>query len=303
MIGEISRCTEFKSFEAVLRKYSNNKIFYIEYPGNSGDILIELGVKKILAESNCNLIASLNEADLMLYPGGNPSMWAEDISKLIEVLEKTTLPIIFGPCTSFKSKMWESFLHKYSNRILHLSVRDIQSFKHLEEFKNINGLNILTSTNIDPAFHLTRDDLMCFIDDGAPSELNHILISLRADHEFKPMPVIFKNLIKWNSIIKRVVKKIHWNYCLFVRTILTRKIKRKLDVNASVEIVDAASLHFRDFVRCINRAKVVHTNRLHVMILALIMEKEIHIYETSYGKLESILHSYKLTHKVRAGNV
>ena len=114
---------------------------------------------------------------------------------------------------------------------------------------------------------------------------------------------IFKNLIKWGSITRRVVKKIHWNYCLFARNVLTRKIKRKLDVDANVEILDAASLPFSDFVRCINRAKVVHTNRLHVMILAMIMEKDVYIYATSYGKLESVLRSYGLTHKVRIGNV
>ena len=60
------------------------------------------------------------------------------------------------------------------------------------------------------------------------------------------------------------------------------------------KIIDASALDFESFVETIRCASEVHTDRLHCMLLAVMLGKPTYAYPTSYGKLETIYkHSLK----------
>ena len=62
---------------------------------------------------------------------------------------------------------------------------------------------------------------------------------------------------------------------------------------------DVSQMSFQSFVEYIGRAAQVHTDRLHCMIMAVLLGKEVFAYPTAYPKLESVYeHSIKPWAKV-----
>ena len=51
---------------------------------------------------------------------------------------------------------------------------------------------------------------------------------------------------------------------------------------------DAPALSFESFVEFVQRASQVHTDRLHCMILSVLLGKDVYAYPTAYGKLEAV---------------
>jgi exopolysaccharide biosynthesis predicted pyruvyltransferase EpsI len=57
---------------------------------------------------------------------------------------------------------------------------------------------------------------------------------------------------------------------------------------------DAPMMSFESFVESVRRASEVHTDRLHCMIMALLLGKQTFAYATAYSKLEGVYeHSIK----------
>src|SRR4051812_2365930 len=55
-----------------------NKVFHINaYPGNAGDSLIRLGTQQMLADLQIRTTADPAIADVILVPGGNPTLWPD----------------------------------------------------------------------------------------------------------------------------------------------------------------------------------------------------------------------------------
>jgi exopolysaccharide biosynthesis predicted pyruvyltransferase EpsI len=58
---------------------------------------------------------------------------------------------------------------------------------------------------------------------------------------------------------------------------------------------DVALRSFDSFVEKVSQASVVHTDRLHTMILGVLLGKEVIAYPTAYSKLEQVYdHSISL---------
>jgi exopolysaccharide biosynthesis predicted pyruvyltransferase EpsI len=55
-----------------------------------------------------------------------------------------------------------------------------------------------------------------------------------------------------------------------------------------VREIDVSAYNPGIFIEAVRRAAVVHTDRLHTMLLAAMLDKEIVAYPTAYGKLEGV---------------
>ena len=76
-------------------------------------------------------------------------------------------------------------------------------------------------------------------------------------------------------------------------------VRKTVGLNQPVLECDAPLMSFERFVECVRSASQVHTDRLHCMILAVLLEKEVFAYPTAYAKLEAVYeHSIKPWAKV-----
>ncbi len=82
-----------------------------------------------------------------------------------------------------------------------------------------------------------------------------------------------------------------------MQRILLSKRNRELKVNKANQmtqsnlpkiIKDASLTNFDIFLDLILRAKEIHTDRLHIMICAALLNKKIFAYSTQYKKLEAV---------------
>jgi exopolysaccharide biosynthesis predicted pyruvyltransferase EpsI len=78
-----------------------------------------------------------------------------------------------------------------------------------------------------------------------------------------------------------------------------KRVRRIAESNLPLIEQDAPLLSFESFVECVQRAGQVHTDRLHCMILSVLLGKDVFAYPTAYGKLEAVYeHSIKSWAKV-----
>jgi exopolysaccharide biosynthesis predicted pyruvyltransferase EpsI len=62
----------------------------------------------------------------------------------------------------------------------------------------------------------------------------------------------------------------------------------KREAAVAVVVDDVSGQRFEIFVETVRAARVVHTDRLHVMLLAALLGKRVFAYPTSHAKLEGV---------------
>jgi exopolysaccharide biosynthesis predicted pyruvyltransferase EpsI len=143
----------------------------------------------------------------------------------------------------------------------------------------------------DPAFHLKDSDWI--VQHREANTAEYVLASFRDDHEAAQA-----NSALWLGLEGKLPR--------FVRRRLKKRRERLADQHRMSDIRklsggstpilwrDASSMDFQSFVECVRSASVVHTDRLHCMILAVLLGKKVFAYPTSYRKLEAVYeHSIK----------
>ena len=112
-----------KYLSNALNKY---KIHVSSYHGNAGDELIIKATFKIIKNLDNNFInANCNEADIILIPGGNFSMWQIFYNKIYDYITNYNAKLIIGPSTFHGNFTdWRNLLINNTSRFEALFPRD-----------------------------------------------------------------------------------------------------------------------------------------------------------------------------------
>jgi exopolysaccharide biosynthesis predicted pyruvyltransferase EpsI len=282
------------AFESFLADHKDDKIFTITPGGNHGDTLIHMGMVKKLEELGCefqclnleeaykrrvvlgakylaniaawrlgvdrgfDLIDVPGDADLILFDGGGymNDIWY-GLVLLKQVLKRHRLPIAVGP----QSYWFEAtdFMSLFADdRPVTLFCREPYSRDLLSVKPRPPQIEVLMSK--DTALYLDQRYLDSL---AVPSEGTYDLVCFRRDKE----------------------------------TIIPREAKREIIEQTQNPMVDDISKKglLRDFVSTVANARRIHTDRLHVAILAHILGKEATLYDNRYHKNRGV-YEYSMRH-------
>lgn len=262
------------------------------YPGNGGDELIQKGTLQLLSDLDIDVTPDPNKAKIILYPGGCPTMHSQVMVSIEETLKDfSEAELVIGPATfQFGYTGWVKICNRFAHRIKALFARDPNSFANLQRAPLRNNIKIGLSH--DPALYLHNTEWLEELKRNDKEE--YVLLAFRRDHEMKAdIPERWIKIFQLYLPPKTSKKLTHWfrKRARLRKSQIARKISNPRLVFNEVNIVD---MDFDSYVNVIRHSKKVHTDRLHVMLLAAMLGKPVFAYETSYQKLESVYeHSMK----------
>lgn len=277
----------FDGSDAYFRFLTGQKgrCFYVyPYVGNSGDSLIRMGTLRLLADLGIRATLDPTKADVLLWPGGNPTMWGANVQGWRDVLEKyTQAQFVVGPATiQYSTYDWRSVILHSADHVKAIFARDPASYRHLAS-ASLPG-SITTGLAHDPALYLRGSDWLQRHQAAATQD--YILIVFRADHEGRAgLPCPGRLLRGWLPSLGRCLeRRLYYRS----RRMKVQNALKRMTPGYPVRIADIAAFDFDSFVDAVLRAKEVHTDRLHTMLLAALLSKRVFAYPTSYGKLEAV---------------
>ena len=275
----------FDSYVEFLRVRRGRTIYLKPYWGNSGDELIWMGSDILLRDLGLNRVLNPKAADIILIPGGNATMWDSPLSEWQDCWERwPNAEFVVGP-SGFHgfSLPWREMLQTSTAKIAGMFARDLTGYE------NLCQLDLPPTVTVglahDPAFHLKESEWVTELREANLSE--YILAAFRGDCESAiPAPAAGRLFDIWpmRSIFFRYKHRCQMRY---VQERL-KAVRQMAGSDLPLVEQDASLMSFQKYVECINRADQVHTDRLHCMILASLLGKEIYAYSTAYGKLEGV---------------
>jgi exopolysaccharide biosynthesis predicted pyruvyltransferase EpsI len=268
------------------------KTFYMKaWAGNTGDALIWWGTENLLRDLGIRTTRDPMGADVILVPGGNQTMWQDNVDTWRLMWE--TCPdkeFVVGPMTAqFGLTTWVEDIHRASVRIGGLFARDADSYRNLRDCHF--GKDIVLGLSHDPALYLRHSE---FIEaEKKAARQDFVLAAFRADHEG------CRTTSEYNKSLSRFVPD-----AVLARVDSRRKgrsqaakIAKAAEVskaNGALRSCDIARHPVPYFFEILRGAKEVHTDRLHCMLAAAMLEKPVFAYPTTFGKLEGVYeHSLK----------
>ena len=268
-----------------LSSLSGAKVYMKPYLGNSGDSLIWMGNEALFSKLGIARTYSARDADVILWPGGNPTMWRINIEGWQECWRKwPEKRFVVAPATFHaNSYNWQQLLRDSAPNLMAAFARDPQSFQNLTAASLKPNVKIGLAD--DPAFHLRDSEWIAKHREGAAEE--YVLASFREDHESSYRPPRERRFTSRWPISAIVARRAKLDYISFQARRLG-KVRELSDKNAPIVHRDAPMMSFEAFVECVRDASAVHTDRLHCMILAVMLGKKVFCYPTSYGKLEAV---------------
>jgi exopolysaccharide biosynthesis predicted pyruvyltransferase EpsI len=283
-------------FAEFLRARRGRKVYLKPYYGNSGDELIWMGDEILLNELGLIRVLNPCRADIILWPGGNPTMWNGNLAGWQDCWRRwPNTEFVVGPATFLGNNLpWKDLLKTTTANLAGLFARDPESYQ------NLCNLNLPSKIQIglahDPAFYLKDSQWIEEVRETCTSE--YILASFRGDHESaQNLPKANRLLRIWpfSSLFHRYRHRCHAAY----RRERLEMVGKMANSTLPLLEQDAPMLSFQSFIECVSRAGQVHTDRLHCMIISLLLGKEVFAYPTAYGKLEGVYeHSIKSWAKV-----
>jgi exopolysaccharide biosynthesis predicted pyruvyltransferase EpsI len=266
-----------------------DRVFYrMPYPGNAGDSLIQYATDRILHDLRVRTTVDPQHADVILVPGGNPTMWPGIGSERWQLLwtRHADAEFVVGPA-GFRNGYtdWQRILNEAGTQVSGLFARDPDSFRTLSNA----GVRpeVVVALSHDPALYL-RDTEWLAAHRRATTE-EYDLVALRDDHETNlshpEFLLLLRSLLPWrvyNWVVRRSAGAVRSRKLRLVRTL----------EHGSLPLLenDVSRQRFEVFVEVIRAARVVHTDRLHVMLLATMLGKKVFAYPTAHGKLEAVFH-------------
>jgi exopolysaccharide biosynthesis predicted pyruvyltransferase EpsI len=264
-----------------------DRVFYrMPYPGNAGDSLIQFATDQILHELKIQTTVDPRQADVILVPGGNPTMWPGIGAERWQLLwtRHAQAEFVVGPA-GFRSGYtdWQRALNQAGTRVSGLFARDPDSFRTLSNA----GLRaeIVVGLSHDPALYLRDSGWLAEHRRAASDEYD--LAAFRDDHEtnlgFPGGSLRLRSILPWRAY--------NWMVRRGAGAVRSRKFRlAKAQQRGGIPLLenDVSSQRFGVFVETIRAARIVHTDRLHVMLLAAILGKKVLAYPTANGKLEGV---------------
>lgn len=265
---------------------NRRRVFYMKpWNGNGGDVLIWLGTERILRDLGIPRTLDPRAADVILIPGGNQTMWQANVNIWKQVWSRyPDKDFVVGPTTvQFGVTTWLHDIRTSHARITGFFARDPQSEANLKSC----GLDreIMIGLSHDPALYLRDSDLVRAHRDAATNDF--VLAAFRHDMEGTKGPSQW--LGPWAALVPpRLLGRMD---CYWRTASQRRKVRRAAEYTRRPEplrVCDPSNHLFEYFVEIIRSAAEVHTDRLHCMLLAVMLGKPTFAYPTSYAKLEAI---------------
>lgn len=160
-------------------------------------------------------------------------------------------------------------------------------------YQNLCRLELPPSVKIglghDPAFHLRNSKWITELREACSSE--YVLACFRGDRESAmPLPRANRLFRTWpfSSLFYRYKRHCQKRNFLEYYHGRLNVFRQRAGSNLPLLEQDVSCLNFQLFVESVSRAGQVHTDRLHCMIMALLLGKEVFAYPTSYAKLEGV---------------
>lgn len=272
-------------FVELLKSKKGLRVYLKPYAGNSGDELIWMGNEVLVQRLGLNRVVNPNKAQVIVWPGGNPTMWENNLNGWKECWTRwPKAEFIVAPATFQDSPFnWRQMLNEASAPIAGIFARDAQSLKNLQKPGLTSTIPI--GWGHDPALQLRDTDWMAQHREAGSSD--YVLASFRGDHEAASEKRGLSHYIL-SLMPSPVQRKIRF---LRYKAVCKRRLETVKKLSGSSQPVlecDASTLDFQLFVECIRAASSVHTDRLHCMILAAMLDKPIFAYPTAYGKIEAV---------------
>lgn len=273
------------------------RIVYYDYPiyaNNIGDLLIHLGTEQFFQEKNLSIWKRFSMLDLpkqirgidddvviLCHGGGNfGDVWPHSQSMredLIARYPKNRL-VVLPQTVHFNSpaNAERSLRRLAGHKNLHIFARDMVSEKFLREAG-------LSASCMPDMFHAMEGVL-----EPSVSALHGVSLRLcRTDHEVGggvQSPLSDDTTTDWRAMIGKP--------CLTLS-----RIAQALLIGMRVTGIQSAANHrvwypVRDFalrrgIRYFSQYETIYTDRLHAMLLGLMLRRRVRAFDNSYGKLSS----------------
>lgn len=273
-------------------KQNRKKTFHLKaWGGNCGDTLIWLGTEQLLADLGMRTTLDPARADVILIPGGNQTMYQENIDVWKSVWAKWPhKDFSVGPMTvQLGSTDWVEAIRQAGARVVGLFARDPASYANLCECDF--GSDLVLGLSHDPALFLRDSEMIHQQKEAARDE--HVLAAFRADSEGYG---VGNKRLRWlvHSAPQAISRRVDSRLKARSQAHKIAKAAGLSAANGDMKVSDISRQTLPFFFEMLRSAKAVHTDRLHVMLAAAMLGKRTFAYSTTYGKLEAVYeHSVK----------
>jgi exopolysaccharide biosynthesis predicted pyruvyltransferase EpsI len=214
----------------------------------------------------------------------NLDMWKEVWAKWPQkdfIVGPTTIRLGFTP--------WDEEIRRSQPRLKAIFARDPDSYAILQRCELPPG--IVTGLSHDPALYLRGSEFLRLHRQAATGDF--VLAAFRDDHEAALNGYRWlAELTNWAPAYVARRMNTYWKRANYRKRIA--QVVRCTHVTKPLRICDIALCSFQFFLETVRCAAEVHTDRLHCMLLAAMLDKPTFAYPTAYGKLEAVYaHSVK----------
>jgi exopolysaccharide biosynthesis predicted pyruvyltransferase EpsI len=275
------------SYLEFLRERAGKTFHVMAYPGNAGDALIRFATDQILADLQIRTASEPAKAEVILVPGGNPTLWPDIGAERWQSIwaRHSHAEFVVGPA-GFRDGYsdWARIVNEHGSTVTGLFARDPEGFRCLQAGRLRSGITY--GLAYDPALYLRTSEWIAAHRRAASKQYD--LAVFRNDRETNlPYPGA------WRALSSVVPKRFHRS---LTRALASPVRRRKLRMAGASREGEAFPLICRDvarepldaFVDAVRAARTVHTDRLHTMLLATMLGKEVFAYPTSHSKLEGV---------------
>jgi len=307
----MSSITTLKPLHAELAQFRGKRIFFEPLEGNNGDKLIEMGSHTLLQSIDAKLVPNPKQADAIVVNGGAgmTDIWLHGLGTLEKynsLYSETPLIILPSSFSFTKTDFPALFRDRKAPALIY--ARERYSLKLLEDFTFPSDVRL--GLDHDMAFHLKDTSYFKYLQTRETQK--HILIVERDDAErvtntsHQPQKPNWKRHIPW-SIKRPINRHLLWKLNrrsiakqlgeLGLQTEFAQEWHQKVLIDYpefgtlpvfAADISSPALCSFDRFSQLVADAAVVVSTRLHVAILAAILDKPTYVKSGSYHKIQGI---------------
>ncbi len=269
-----------------------HQVFYLKpWNGNSGDGLIWLGTEQLLTDLHIRQTLDPRAAQIILIPGGNQTMWQGNLEVWQDAWSRwPEKDFVIGPTTVWLGlTTWDSEVRRQGARVTAFFARDPGSYAVLQTC-GLDG-DITLGLSHDPALYLRDSELIARHREAATNEF--VLAAFRDDFEGGTKPR--SRWGRWVGLVPACVQeRIDRRGRRLRQQSRIARVLRDTRRTRPLRVCDVSTYPLPYFLETVRSAHEVHTDRLHVMLVAAMLGKPTFAYGTCFRKLEAIYeHSVK----------
>ena len=266
---------------------------------NVGDVLIYEGEKALFKKYNITIVGIYshktfkpinidNETFIAINGGGNMGDIYPEHLKFLEsilLLYPNNRIIVFPQTFYFQNKDEEnrilSNLSRFEN--LYICSRDTRSYNIVSKYFKNAGQSLLVP---DMAFFIDRNVLLKYVEtttkkvlfikrvDAEQTNRNNITNNISVNISDWPS---FQHSIKKASLIAKILNNLYDKLEIKI-------IRHLINIVWNKYFPIHCRLMVEEGVKFISPYETIHTTRLHGAILSILLDKDVYIYDNSYGK-------------------